>query len=137
MKGVYTLLIELDVATEIKTIGRKFTLKTGFYAYVGSALNNLEARIARHLSHDKKRHWHIDYFLEHAQVKTVISAQTEMKVECQIARRFTGIENVPGFGCGDCNCPSHLFYSKNKNSLRDKTVAAYTHLGLDQSEMLI
>ncbi|MFP4052091.1 MAG: GIY-YIG nuclease family protein, partial [Thermoplasmata archaeon] len=65
MKGIYTLVIELkeDKVIEVGAIGN-IDFDKGYYVYVGSAQNGLEARIERHLSDEKKIHWHIDYLLK-------------------------------------------------------------------------
>lgn len=65
LKGIYTLVITLTTSATIRAgkLGN-ISFPEGYYAYVGSALNGLEARIARHLKEDKLLHWHIDYFLQ-------------------------------------------------------------------------
>jgi len=35
----------------------------GWYVYTGSARNGLAQRVGRHLRHNKRKHWHIDYLL--------------------------------------------------------------------------
>ncbi|MGZ7049923.1 MAG: GIY-YIG nuclease family protein, partial [Methanobacterium sp.] len=62
--ATYCLLINLNVDSEI-SVGKlgKLNFKKGFYVYVGSALNSIDARIKRHLKNDKKLFWHIDYLL--------------------------------------------------------------------------
>jgi Uri superfamily endonuclease len=117
VKGVYLLLINLKKNSRIK-IGRlgRITFPKGFYVYVGSALNSLQARVARHLSSEKKLKWHIDYLLAspNAEVETVITRQTEKKIECkvnEIIQKFG--KPVEKFGSSDCKCKSHLTYFKN------------------------
>ena len=39
----------------------------------------------------------------------VICARTPDKIECVLAHALHG-EEIPGFGCSDCSCRSHLFY---------------------------
>lgn len=51
--------------TEIK-IGKKLgfiEFKKGICLYIESAMNSLKSHLKRHLSDDKKLHWHIDYLL--------------------------------------------------------------------------
>ena len=124
------MIAELPEAMEVQTKRRMFTLKKGFYAYVGSAMNNLEARIARHVSRDKKRHWHTDYLLDHAQIKTVIWAQTETQAECQLAQSLSEMTVVAGFGCSDCRCPSHLFHASEHECLTERTLEGFKSMGL-------
>ena len=132
MKGSYILLVEL--ATEknalIGKLGYLFFPKA-FYAYVGSAMNGLEARLARHLRKEKGLHWHIDYLLKEAKLlETILCpsepfapchsegtkrpknlAQGKFRVECFLARALAKeFQSIPGFGSSDCKCQSHLYF---------------------------
>jgi len=114
MKGIYCLFIHLQKDKHI-TVGRLGCLffSQGFYIYVGSGLNNLEKRIQRHRKKDKKMHWHIDYFLQHATIINVLTIETGDKLECSIARLLSlipSVQEIPHFGSSDCHCTSHLFY---------------------------
>lgn len=113
MRGTYVIMARLANPAEIEVSNkRKFALASGYYGYVGSALGSLEARIARHLSARKKYHWHIDYLLHDAEVCLAICAETEHREECFIAQALSRrLPSVPGFGCTDCRCSSHLFFS--------------------------
>jgi len=120
MIGLYLILAELTEAADIQVrSGRRFKLEKGFYGYVGSALSGLERRIARHLSTRKKLYWHIDYLLNSAVVRVVISAETSRKEECFTAHALSRrLPAIPGFGSSDCNCPSHLFFSRDLQSIK-------------------
>ncbi|MBU2550398.1 MAG: GIY-YIG nuclease family protein [Proteobacteria bacterium] len=112
--GTYYLLMHLDQAREI-AIGRRGArlFPPGFYGYAGSALNGLEARIARHLREDKRTHWHIDYFLEQASLLEVLRIVSGRRLECRLSRaaaRLAGAPVMPGFGSTDCRCPTHLHH---------------------------
>jgi Uri superfamily endonuclease len=123
LKGIYTLVITLTTSTTI-SVGKlgNISFPKGYYAYVGSALNNLEARIARHLKEKKLLHWHIDYFLQKAQVEEVVWGSTDKNEECAVAgHHLQVLLPVPRFGSSDCRCRSHLFFSGDKTYLR-KTV---------------
>jgi len=112
MKGSYILLIKLkeNKTINIGKIG-KFDFKKGFYVYVGSALNGLDARINRHLRRNKKIHWHIDYLLNFTLITGIFYKKNSVKEECKIAHIFTKkLISIKGFGCSDCKCKSHLFY---------------------------
>ena len=112
MKGVYILFIELknNQIIQIGKLGKLF-FKKGNYVYIGSSMNNLEKRINRHLNKYKKFHWHIDYFLEKAEILKVYIKETTNKEECKLANIFKEkLEKIPYFGCSDCKCESHLFY---------------------------
>lgn len=116
MKGTYLLLMELHDDASIM-VGKQGVVDfpKGCYVYVGSALNGLERRIQRHLRIDKKVHWHIDYLLPHGEVVDIFYHENSRLQECAVARmlekRFFG---VPGFGCSDCECSSHLFRATPK-----------------------
>lgn len=113
MKGTYILLIENSKDQKIKTgsLGAIHFPK-GIYAYVGSAWNSLEARIARHRSKEKKLRWHIDYFLSAPGVRVLdVKTYQERRIECNLARKISKrARGLEGFGCSDCFCRSHLFY---------------------------
>ncbi len=121
MKGTYVLIIEnsRDKEIEIGKLGR-IGFKRGFYAYVGSALSGLEQRIERHLRREKRLHWHIDYLLTDPDVKVTctIYKESTKREECEIAARLQmQFEAISGFGCSDCKCESHLFFSDSYDRL--------------------
>ena len=120
MRGCYCLIIKLDENSSIK-IGKKLgeiKFQKGHYVYVGSAMNSLHARVKRHLSDDKKLHYHIDYFLKYSKITKIICNQSKRKIECDLsqylASKTCGIED---FGCSDCKCESHLYYFKTEIKL--------------------
>jgi len=120
MKGSYVLLIKVNPMQNIR-VGRLgiFDFKPGFYAYVGSALNNLEKRIERHLRAKKKNFWHIDYLLEKAEILDVFRVESIQKLECPIAEKLSKqLHSVPNFGSSECRCMSHLFYHENRKILK-------------------
>ncbi len=126
MKGSYVLLIRLGTAKRIR-IGRLgiMAFRPGFYAYVGSAMGGLEARVARHLGSRKRLFWHIDYMLQHAEILEVFRIESGKRLECAISKALTErLGSVPGFGCSDCGCGSHLFYSPEKKHIRDSIEAS-------------
>ena len=113
MKGSYILLIEVKKNSRIRvgSLGR-IPFKKGLYAYVGSAMNNLEARINRHLRKNKRTHWHVDYLLKNPNVKIrqIFYRESKKKEECEIVKKVSQCgEPIKGFGCSDCKCKSHLF----------------------------
>lgn len=134
IKGTYCLLIRLNDDSRIK-VGKKgqIDFKSGYYVYVGSALNSLEGRIKRHLRNDKKLFWHVDYLLEskNSQVVEVFYIDDGKKHECDVATHLSqnGSE-VNGFGCSDCNCTAHLFYFPKKAKAQTKIVEAFKRLGI-------
>jgi sugar fermentation stimulation protein A len=92
-----------DATIQIGNLGT-ITFEKGTYLYVGSAPS--ENRLKRHLRKEKKIHWHIDYFLQKASVKKIYISDEK---ECDLAHHVT-LPCIPGFGCSDCHCPSHLFH---------------------------
>lgn len=111
MNGAYLLVMELPRHTSI-TIGKQgeINFEKGWYVYVGSAMNGLDQRIQRHLRAYKKIHWHIDYLLPFTNSIAVFYKEHNIREECAIAHCFEShYRIIPGFGCSDCNCQSHLF----------------------------
>jgi Uri superfamily endonuclease len=73
MKGSYILLLKLNKPRQIFVGNLGISCFTeGSYAYVGSALNGLEARVSRHSRLNKKHHWHIDYLLDWSYIYEVV-----------------------------------------------------------------
>ena len=121
MKGSYILLIKVDLMHNIK-VGKLgiIDFMPGFYAYVGSAQNNLEKRIERHLRKKKRIFWHIDYLLEKAEILDIFQVESPQKLECAIAEKLSKqFQSVPNFGSSDCRCGSHLFYHESRKVLKD------------------
>jgi Uri superfamily endonuclease len=131
VKGSYILLIELATKKDI-FVGRlgNVSFPKATYAYVGSAMNGLRARLARHLRREKKLHWHIDYLLKEAEVEEIILCQGDEKVECSLAQALSGkFQAVPGFGSSDCKCRSHLYFASEKGRLKARIAEAVKQAG--------
>lgn len=131
-KGSYVLIMTL---AEEQTIGigrlGSIWFPDGCYAYVGSAMAGLKPRLDRHLRRDKKKHWHIDYLLPRATISGVIIAESEARIECQIARLLNRhYHPIPGFGCSDCRCPSHLFFAPDENQMKSYVMSSISLLGI-------
>jgi Uri superfamily endonuclease len=117
-KGIYCLIFE-NQACKIE-IGKKgeISFPAGFHIYAGSALGpgGLK-RVTRHINlsrnKDRKPSWHIDYLHLDSSFRLVsaVCASTSARLECSLASRIGG-DLIPGFGCTDCKCISHLFYRK-------------------------
>ena len=111
-----------------------YKFKKGYYIYIGSAMNSLTARINRHLSDDKKMHWHIDYLLKspNSQIRDVLFNISDKKIECNLASKIAEDgESIPKFGCSDCNCNSHLIYFKRKKDALESVKKAYDDLNIE------
>jgi Uri superfamily endonuclease len=116
-KGVYCLVFRnTGCRMRIGALGeREFT--RGWHCYVGSARGSggLEKRVGRHAALRERggpRHWHVDHILLHPafSLERAVCAATEHDCECALAARIPG-SGVPGFGCSDCGCGSHLVHS--------------------------
>ncbi len=129
MKGCYCLIIEVNKNQYLK-IGKKLKIdfKKGYYVYVGSAMNNLESRVKRHLSKTKKLHWHVDYLLKNNEITEVIY-NLDKKVECDISQKLAKNNTfIKDFGCSDCDCESHLYYFKSKKAAIEEVKNAYSSI---------
>lgn len=124
MTGSYLIVAFLHVACEL-TFGRKKThFPRGWYIYVGSGMKGLEKRIVRHLSPIKKKHWHIDYFLEKAWIEAIVVMPSPQREECKKSRLLEAIGGrvvARKFGSTDCNCATHLYFFST-NPLKDPGV---------------
>ena len=126
-RGTYCLVMRLPNKSDIK-IGRRsaVTFPRGYYCYVGSAMNNLEKRINRHMSKKKRFHWHIDWFLEYAEIVDVKRIESEKRLECFLSRDIASLSDrviMKGLGSSDCSCETHLhFFAKNPSRELDKLV---------------
>jgi len=128
MKGAYLLVMELPQDTTV-LVGKQGLIhfQKGCYAYVGSAFNGVEQRVRRHLRKQKKKHWHIDYLLPYTRVIEVFYKESTQKEECTIAGLFEGaFSGIPGFGCSDCPCASHLFYGVSQDLSRKAVALSMT-----------
>jgi Uri superfamily endonuclease len=115
--GTYALILQSD-STETIQVGRwgGLELQPGYYIYVGSAFGpgGVRARVSRHLRREVRKHWHIDYLREYV---TPVEAWVSYEAE-HLEHEWAGVlfgrpEMTPiqGFGCSDCQCYSHLFFS--------------------------
>lgn len=122
-RGIYVLIISLNknIEIEVGALGN-INFKKGLYAYVGSAQNNLEKRLNRHLKKFKRKFWHIDYLLanKHAKIVKIFYKSAEKSEECNIAKIICerGIP-IKDFGSSDCHCKSHLFKIEDYQFLRE------------------
>jgi Uri superfamily endonuclease len=130
--GIYTLILCLPGAERIRvgSLG-VMDFAGGFYSYTGSArgCGGLK-RVDRHILVSKgtntTRRWHIDYLLPHTCVQEVFISKTNLDLECCIATAMGArLISVPGFGCTDCRCPSHLHYSQYLDEMRAAAAAAH------------
>jgi sugar fermentation stimulation protein A len=112
-RGGYVLIlnVEADCTLPIGHRQEPVFFKKGFYLYVGSAMANLTSRVERHLRTRKRFHWHIDWLRSASKVRAVFPVRASVRLECDLAAAVSLIcdWSVPGFGCSDCDCDTHLF----------------------------
>ncbi|MDR0912275.1 MAG: GIY-YIG nuclease family protein [Methanobrevibacter sp.] len=137
LKGLYCLIIfnNEDKCLKIGSLKHIF-FKKGYYVYIGSAMNSLIARLKRHLSKDKKKHWHVDYFLssKNVEIEEIFYYVGEKRLECEIAKLINGKE-INSFGCSDCNCNSHLKYFNNYEDCIKSVQKAFIDLNIEYYDL--
>jgi sugar fermentation stimulation protein A len=115
-RGSYLLLLRLDRKRRIEFGGGLGSLlfPRGYYLYVGSAMNNLTARVDHHRRLAKRPHWHIDYLRPLASTFRTFPIRASIRLECDIAQAASGLFQAAhkGFGSSDCGCETHLFFSR-------------------------
>ena len=130
-RGSYLLLLCLAQAVTLR-IGAlgDHALPPGYYLYAGSALGSggLAARLARHMRQSKKRHWHIDYLLEAAELLEIWVVRSEERRECDLARSALALPGaglpIPRFGASDCRCAAHLIRLERRPALHELQASA-------------
>lgn len=113
-RGSYLLIVKVPRKTRLQAGGlgaRNFP--KGYYVYVGSAMGNLSARLARHQRKTKKLHWHIDFLTAKADRIIPLPIRSSERLECGIAEALSTIlePGSGGFGSSDCRCATHLLFS--------------------------
>lgn len=124
-RGTYVLILHLETVTSIE-VGRLgcFDFAPGYYAYVGSACGpgGLAGRLRHHLALTlrrgvhaaPRRHWHIDYLRDAAEVVEVwlgAGAAGREHAWAALLQQLAGATlPVARFGASDCTCPAHLFH---------------------------
>ncbi len=112
-RGSYLVVLRLSAERSIPVgwLGTR-TFPAGYYVYVGSAMQHLSKRVARHRTGRRTRkHWHIDYLREISEYVTTYVVREprrrELEIVAEIAAIATG--SIPAFGSSDSPHPSHLF----------------------------
>ena len=114
-RGVYLLFLKLKEIQKIRPGKLSQTeFKPGIYLYVGRAKQVLQRRLERHLRKEKKFFWHIDYFLQKAEIEE-IWIRYDFFDECWAASELKNILKdslfpLEKFGSSDCRFTSHLIY---------------------------
>jgi Uri superfamily endonuclease len=132
--GTYLLILRADSSQPVR-VGRWGVLDVhpGYYLYVGSAFGpgGVNARVARHCRETERRHWHVDYLRDVASPIEVWCGYGSRDLEHRWAEflgDMRGISSVPGFGCSDCKCESHLFMSPGRLDFERFSSVAGTEL---------
>ena len=133
-KGIYCLILKNpSCKVSIGALG-VCHFAGGWHCYVGSAqgpggLLRLERHLRLAERKDKTPKWHIDYLLTDSRFTLVfaLSAPTMEALECKFAAAI-GDPGVPGFGCSDCTCRTHLFY--RSHDPREEIETAFGRIGL-------
>ena len=113
--GTYMLFVTVSDQTTIP-IGRfgEIPFEAGQYAYIGSAFGpgGLAARLRRYAAGPHRKHWHIDFLLDRAEVLGALTTTDSNRLECTWAAWWAGRSTcaVDRFGASDCRCQSHLFF---------------------------
>ena len=123
--GTYLLILQNHSVQDIQ-IGRlgNLTVQPGFYVYVGSAFGpgGIPARTAHHKNRQQRLHWHIDYLKKKSELLEIWFSLDPVRREHQwaeIVRQTPEIQMpMDGFGASDCQCATHLFYSKSKPDIK-------------------
>ncbi len=133
--GTYALVLENKQAFETD-VGRFgiLSVKPGYYIYVGSAFGpgGVKARVKRHGAREKSLHWHIDYLSVRMRLVNTCYTYRPEKLEHEWATKLLDVSElipVEGFGCSDCGCRTHLFFTANGSAVkkvRDKLNAELT-----------
>lgn len=117
-KGIYCLVFNNPAC--MVTVGAlgEIAFSRGWHIYVGSALGSGGlSRLERHIdlsrNKDRRPTWHVDYLSKSPSfsLRYTTHALTRERLECRLAAVLGG-ERIPGFGCSDCGCPSHLFFRR-------------------------
>ena len=144
--GTYSLVLRLGRPVLIRVSRKTFRLGKGIYVYTGSARNpgGLGARISRHLSKQKKIHWHIDHLTQslHCTILGVVYCVSNRRLESRICRLFSEDSRfvaMSGFGASDdIENDSHLFLSRsNYRSCIRFTISKYKYLLKSHPSLLL
>lgn len=109
---MYFVIFRLEEDKKIR-VGKlgEIDFRKGYYVYVGSAKRGLNKRIRRHMKKEKRMRWHVDYLSVEAEFVDAFKVGVS---ECELAKLAASLmEGIKDFGCSDCKCKSHLFYSED------------------------
>lgn len=68
---------------------------------------------------------------EKAEITDVVYNVSKRKIECDLSQYIsTKAEGIKDFGCSDCECESHLYYSENKKEAIGCVESAYDSIDM-------
>jgi len=113
-RGTYLLVLE-NRSIKWIDVGKlgQIRFNKGYYVYVGSGMNGVDRRVARHYRDRKSFHWHIDYITpSHMPITGSYTIRRSLNLEEEIAMRCEKISHgsIDGFGSSDSSRRSHLFF---------------------------
>jgi Uri superfamily endonuclease len=121
--GTYALVLRSPSKATVR-VGRLgcIALDPGYYVYVGSAFGpgGVRARVSRHFREQKPRHWHLDYLRDCTRPVGAWYSHDSRRLEhawAQSLAALPGLSAIANFGCSDCSCQSHLFYTTARPAL--------------------
>lgn len=138
--GSYILIMRLESDRRIEVGGLGVILfRKGYYLYVGSSKTGLSRRIARHLRRRKNVHWHIDYLRNGADGVKALPVRTGDHIECALAGALGSLSewSIPGFGCSDCACESHLFAMKGDPERDEGFIGLLQHFRIGRLQEIL
>ena len=128
--GTYALVLRSGARTRVQ-IGRwgMLDVRPGYYLYVGSAFGpgGVLARVSRHCREAKSKHWHIDYLREVTTPVSIWCSYARDRLEHSWAEALAKMGHtapIKGFGCSDCACEAHLFFTTRKPSAAEFVAVA-------------
>jgi len=120
--AAYALVMWLDedMVLRVGALG-EVLFHRGCYVYAGSAIHGMASRVAHHIRHDKRLHWHVDYLTRKLRIVAAWCDPGEGANECLWSHRLAGLRGANrfprGFGSSDCRCPGHLVYMRGRPDL--------------------
>lgn len=136
------IVVPCPIKVRIGALGETKFLE-GYYVYVGSAQGqsmNLENRLSRHFSKEKKVHWHIDYLLDaDVEILDAVFSESAEPVECLVAKRLASRDEADWgpirFGASDCEsgCRSHLIHFGLDSDIKKIVGETFKDMGLNPS----
>jgi Uri superfamily endonuclease len=112
-RGAYLIVLRNDGDGWIRVGKREIHFRRGYYIYCGSAMNSLDKRIERHFLREKKLRWNIDYISTKMRPVKAFGILSDRRMECWLSKELSTIfDDFDDFGASDCNCRTHLYYSR-------------------------